>query len=220
MDDGALMLIPIRWKTFPRDFFVIQIGFALFGLSIAVMIRSNFGTGPWALLEVALSKLTGITPGRMSILVGFAVLMIALAMGERIGWGTIGNILFIGLWEDMFLHRIPSVENNLVLQGLMLLGAILLMGIASAIYIGVNAGAGPRDSLMLAVHRKSGWSIRFGRAVIEILVVTVGWLLGGPLGFGTLLFALLIGPSVQWAFKLFHVRPHQPETKVVQAVAD
>ena len=214
------MLIPVRWKTFPRDFFVIQIGFALFGLSIAVMIRSNFGTGPWALLEVALSNLTGITPGRMSIIVGFAVLMIALALGERIGWGTLGNIMFIGLWEDMFLHRIPSVENNLVLQVLMLLGAILLMGIASAIYIGVNAGAGPRDSLMLAVHRKSGWSIRFGRAVIEILVVTVGWLLGGPLGFGTLIFALLIGPSVQWAFKLFKVRPHKPELEIGEAATD
>lgn len=214
------MLIPVRWKTFPRDFFVIQIGFALFGLSIAVMIRSNFGTGPWALLEVALSELTGITPGRMSIIVGFAVLLLALAMGEKVGWGTLGNILFIGLWEDMFLHRIPSVENNLVLQVLMLLSAILLMGIASAIYIGVNAGAGPRDSLMLAVHRKSAWSIRFGRAVIEILVVTVGWLLGGPLGFGTLIFALLIGPSVQWAFKLFRVKTHRPEPKVVEAAAD
>jgi uncharacterized membrane protein YczE len=214
------MFYPVRWKNFPRDFIAIQIGFALFGLSIAIMIRSNFGTGPWALLEVALSQLTGITPGRMSIIVGFAVLFLALAMGEKVGWGTLGNILFIGLWEDMFLHWIPSVENNLVLQVLMLLTAILLMGIASAIYIGVNAGAGPRDSLMLAVHRKSGWSIRFGRAVIEILVVTVGWLLGGPLGFGTLIFALLIGPSVQWAFKLFHVRPHQPEAKVVKAATD
>jgi uncharacterized membrane protein YczE len=214
------MFYPVRWKNFPRDFIVIQIGFALFGLSISIMIRSNFGTGPWALLEVALSKLTGITPGRMSILVGFVVLLIALAMGERIGWGTLGNILFIGLWEDMFLHWIPSVENNLIMQVLMLLSAILIMGIASAIYIGVNAGAGPRDSLMLAVHRKSGWSIRFGRAVIEILVVTVGWLLGGPLGFGTLIFALLIGPSVQWAFKLFHVIPHKPESKIVEAAAD
>lgn len=214
------MLIPIRWKNFPRDFLVIQIGFALFGLSIAVMIRSNFGTGPWALLEVALSNLTGITPGRMSILVGFVVLLIALAMGERVGWGTFGNILFIGLWEDMFLRLIPSVENNLVLQALMLLGAVLLMGIASAIYIGVDAGAGPRDSLMLAVHRRSGWSIRYGRAVIEILVVTVGFLLGGPLGFGTILFALLIGPSVQWAFKLFKVRPHKPQTDIVEAATD
>ena len=211
------MLIPICWKTFPRDFLVIQVGFAIFGLSIATMIRSNIGTSPWALLEVALSKLTGITPGKMSILVGFAVLILALAMGEKVGWGTLGNILLIGLWEDMFLHRIPSVENNLPLQMLMLLGAVFMMGIASALYIGVNAGAGPRDSLMLAVHRKSGWSIRFGRAVIEILVVTVGWLLGGPLGFGTLLFALLIGPSVQWAFKLFRVRPQKSKSEIAEA---
>jgi uncharacterized membrane protein YczE len=214
------MLIPVRWKNFPRDFLIIQIGFALFGLSIAIMIRSNFGTSPWALLEVALSELTGITPGRMSIIVGFVVLLMALAMGERIGWGTLGNILFIGLWEDLFLHWIPSVENDLLLQVLMLLSAVLLMGIASAIYIGVDAGAGPRDSLMLAVHRKSGWSIRFGRAVIEILVVTVGWLLGGPLGFGTLLFALLIGPSVQWAFKVFKVRPHKLHTETVGSASD
>ncbi len=214
------MFYPVRWKNFPRDFIVIQIGFALFGLSIAIMIRSNFGTSPWALLEVALSRLTGITPGRMSIIVGFVVLLIALAMGEQVGWGTLSNILFIGLWEDMFLRRIPSVENNLVLQVLMLLSAVVMMGIASAIYIGVNAGAGPRDSLMLAVHRKTGWSIRFGRAAIEILVVIVGWLLGGPLGFGTLLFALLIGPSVQWAFKLFKVKTRKPEPQVAEAAAD
>jgi len=214
------MLKPVRWKTFPRDFLVIQIGFALFGLSIASMIRSNIGTSPWALLEVALSKLTGITPGRMSIIVGFAVLLIALAFGEKIGWGTLGNILFIGLWEDMFLHRIPSVENNLALQVLMLLGAVFVMGIASAIYIGVDAGAGPRDSLMLAVHRRSGLSIRLGRAIIEGTVVVIGWLLGGPLGIGTIIFALLIGPSVQWAFKVFKVQTHQPQTKAVEAATD
>jgi uncharacterized membrane protein YczE len=148
------------------------------------------------------------------------VLLLALALGEQVGWGTLGNILFIGLWEDMFLGIIPSVENNLLVQALMLLSAVFLMGIASAIYIGVDAGAGPRDSLMLAVHRKTGWSIRFGRAVIEILVVTVGWLLGGPLGFGTVIFALLIGPSVQWAFKLFKVKTRNAESEVVEAATD
>src|SRR6476660_3911744 len=190
---GNSMLKPVRWKTFIRDFLVIQIGFALFGLSIATMIRSNLGTSPWAVLEVAFSKLTGITPGRMSIIVGFLVLLIALALRERIGWGTISNIVFIGLWEDMFLGMIPSIENNIVLQVLILLAAILTMGIATAIYIGVDAGAGPRDSLMLAVHRTTKLSIRLGRAIIEIAVVAVGWILGGPLGIGTVIFALLIG---------------------------
>lgn len=214
------MLKPVRWSTFIRDFFVIQIGFALFGLSIATMIRSTLGTSPWAVLEVAFSGLTGITPGRMSIIVGFAVLLIALALREKIGWGTLGNILFIGLWEDLFLGMIPSVENQLWIQVAMLLSAILMMGIASAIYIGVDAGAGPRDSLMLAVHRTTGLSIRLGRAIIEVIVVAVGWLLGGPLGFGTVIFALLIGPAVQWSFKLFKVQTHKPETEIVEAATD
>ena len=214
------MLKPVRWNTFLRDFFVIQIGFSLFGLSIATMIRSNLGTSPWAVLEVAFSNLTGITPGRMSIIVGFIVLLGALALREKIGWGTIGNILFIGLWEDLFLGMISSVENNIVLQVSMLLAAIFTMGIASAIYIGVDAGAGPRDSLMLAVHRTSRLSLRLGRAMIEIIVVAVGWILGGPLGVGTVIFALLIGPSVQWAFRLFKVKTHKPETEIVEAATD
>lgn len=214
------MLKPVRWNTFLRDFLVIQIGFAIFGLSIATMIRSNFGTSPWALLEVAISGLTGITPGRMSIIVGLAVLLVALLLREQVGWGTLGNIVFIGLWEDMFLQIIPAVDKNILLQILMLLSAVFLMGIASAIYIGVDAGAGPRDSLMLAVHRTTHLSIRLGRAIIEIIVVTVGWLLGGPLGVGTVLFAFLIGPSVQWAFKVFKVRTHKPETEIVEAATD
>jgi uncharacterized membrane protein YczE len=211
-------LKPVRWNRLIRDFLVIQIGFALFGLSIAMLIRSNLGTSPWAVLEVAFSQLTGITPGRMSIIVGFVVLVGALALREKIGWGTLSNILFIGLWEDMFLGMISSVEDNLLIQASMLLAAIFIMGIASAIYIGVDAGAGPRDSLMLALHRTTGVSIRLARGTIEIIVVLVGWLLGGPLGIGTVIFAVLIGPSVQWAFKLFRVQTHKPE--IAEAAAD
>jgi uncharacterized membrane protein YczE len=217
---GDLMFKPVIWKTFPRDFIVIQIGFALFGLSIALMIRSNLGTTPWAVLEVALSQLTAIRPGRMSILVGMVVLLGSLVLREKIGWGTLTNIMFIGLWEDMFLANIPSVEDQVFVQGAMLIVAIFMMGFASAIYIGVDAGAGPRDSLMLAFHRTTGWSIRLGRALIEIVVVTVGWLLGGPLGFGTVIFAVLIGPAVQWAFKLLKVQAHHPETEIVEAATD
>ena len=213
------MLKPVRWNTFIRDFIVIQIGFAIFGLSIALMIRSHLGTTPWAVLEVALSQLTGIRPGRMSIIVGAVVLIGALVLREKIGWGTISNIIFIGLWEDMFLVYIPLVQDNLILQIAMLLGAILMMGFSTAIYIGVNAGAGPRDSLMLAFHRTTGISIRLGRAIIEIIVVAIGWLMGGPLGFGTVVFALTIGPAVQWGFKVFRVRPHKPEEMIEPAEA-
>lgn len=214
------MFKPVIWKTFPRDFIVIQIGFALFGLSIALMIRSNIGTTPWAVLEVALSQLTNIRPGRISIMVGLVVLLGSLTLREKIGWGTLANIAFIGLWEDMFLSYIPSIEDRLLLQSVMLFGAIFMMGFASAIYIGVDAGAGPRDSLMLAFHRTTGLSIRLGRAIIEVIVVAIGWFLGGPLGVGTVIFALLIGPAVQWAFKLLKVQAHKPETEIVEAATD
>ena len=214
------MFKPVIWKTFPRDFIVIQLGFAIFGLSIALMIRSNVGTTPWAVLEVALSQLTNIRPGRISIVVGLVVLMGSLALREKIGWGTLSNILFIGLWEDMFLSYIPSIEDRLLLQSVMLFGAIFMMGFASAIYIGVDAGAGPRDSLMLAFHRTTGLSIRLGRAIIEVTVVAIGWFLGGPLGVGTVIFAVLIGPAVQWAFKLLKVQAHKPETEIVEAATD
>jgi len=214
------MFKPVIWKTFPRDFLVIQIGFALFGLSIALMIRSNVGTTPWAVLEVALAQLTNIRPGRMSIMVGMIVLSGSLILREKIGWGTLTNIMFIGLWEDMFLSYIPSVEDRLLVQSAMLIAAIFIMGFASAIYIGVDAGAGPRDSLMLATHRTTRLSLRMGRAIIEIIVVSIGWFLGGPLGFGTVIFAVLIGPAVQWAFKLLKVQAHKPETEIVEAATD
>lgn len=208
------MIKPVRWNTFIRDFLVIQIGFALFGLSIALTIRANLGTGTWSVFEVALSEITGLTVGTITVVVGFTVLIAALGLREKVGWGTLGNILSIGPWLDLALWLIPSVEKNLVLQIAMLLGGVLTQGIASAVYIGVDAGAGPRDSLMLALHRTTKLSLRVARGSVEITVFILGWILGGPAGIGTLVFALLIGPAVQWAFKLFNVRPHKESVEV------
>lgn len=196
----------IEWKRFPRDFFVIQCGFALFGLAIALLIQANLGTNPWVILEAALAGLTGLKIGTIIILSGLSVLSLVLLLKEPIGWGTLANILFIGLWVDVFMLWIPAQEDRFGLQLLMVLLATLILGIATAVYISVDAGAGPRDSLMLGISRTTGLSIRAARASIEILVSLSGWLLGGPIGLGTVLFALLIGPSVQWAFKLFNVK--------------
>ena len=214
------MLKPIRWNTFVWDFTKIQIGFLLFGLAITLMIRGNIGTSAWAVLEVALAQKIGITIGTMTVLMGFFVLTGAVLMREKMGWGTLANILSIGPWEDLWLSIIPSVKDNLPLQIGMLLLAIFLMGLASAIYIGVDAGAGPRDSMMLAIKRTTGISIRAARAIIEVTVVAIGWCLGGPLGVGTVIFAVLIGPAVQWAFKLLKVQAHKPETEIVEAATD
>ncbi|WKZ37513.1 MAG: hypothetical protein QY332_06150 [Anaerolineales bacterium] len=213
------MLKPIRWNTFVRDFIRIQFGFILFGLAITLMIRGNIGTSAWAVLEVALAYKIGVSVGTMTVIMGFLVLTSAVLMREKMGWGTLANILSIGPWVDLWLSLIPSVTENLPLQVGMLLFAIFLMGLGSAIYIGVDAGAGPRDSLMLAIKRTTGISIRAARAMIEVTVVTIGWLLGGPLGIGTLVYALLVGVSVQWGFKIFKVQPHKTtEEEVIAAV--
>lgn len=200
------MFKPIRWKTLPRDFIVIQIGFAFFGLAIACLIQANLGTSPWVMLTVAISNITNLSPGVITQLIGVAVLTIALAMREQIGWGTLANILFIGLWIDIFLKYIPQLNNNWPIQLLLLLAAVVFLGMGSAIYIGVDAGAGPRDSLMLSITRKFDIPLRRARGGIELCVFIVAWLMGGPAGIGTIIFAVLIGSSVQMAFKLFKVQ--------------
>jgi uncharacterized membrane protein YczE len=149
---------------------------------------------------------------------GFLILILAMVLRERVGWGTLGNILIIGPWLNLFLDWISTPQDGLLLRvGMFLLGT-LLQGIATAVYIGADAGAGPRDSLMLAIHRVTGLSIRVARGALELIVVLIGWILGGPAGVGTVAFALLIGPAVQWSFKLFNVQPHKPE--VAEAAAD
>lgn len=205
------MLKTIHWKTFPRDFLIAQLGYAIYGLSIALIIQAGLGTGPWAVLAVALADMSGTTPGTMLIATGVVVLVGASLMREKIGWATLGNILFLGPWTDLFLFILPSLEGNLWLQIPGMLIAVILSGLATAVYISVNGGAGPRDSLMLAVSRTTGQSVQLSRGIIEVLVVILGWILEGPVGVGTLAFALLIGPLVQIFFKLLKVKPISEE---------
>ena len=217
MDYGTLlhMLKPIQWKKFPRDFLIAQLGYAIYGLSIALIIQAGLGTGPWAVLAVALADIFGTSPGMMLIATGVVVLFGALLLKEKIGWATLGNILFIGPWTDLFLFLLPSLEGNLWVQIPGMLIAVILSGIATAVYISVDGGAGPRDSLMLAVSRTTGQSVQLSRGVIEVLVVILGWILKGPVGVGTLAFALLIGPLVQVFFKLFKVKPNSEDSERV-----
>ena len=205
------MLKPINRKTFPRDFLIAQLGYAIYGLSIALIIEAGLGTGPWAVLAVALADISGTTPGMMLIATGIVVLVGAVLMKEKIGWATLGNILFIGPWTDLFLFILPSLEGILWLQIPGMLIAVILSGIATAVYISVNGGAGPRDSLMLAVSRTTGQSVQLSRGIIEVLVVILGWILEGPVGVGTLAFALLIGPLVQIFFKVLNVKPNSED---------
>jgi uncharacterized membrane protein YczE len=203
----------IRWHGWPRflrDFAVIQLGFLLFGLAIDMWVLAGLGTSPWVALEVALTRYIPITLGQATILVAIVIILIDLALGQPLGWGTLANMLFIGLWVDALRPFIPSPPLNPWLQVPYLLLAVWIMGLATAVYVGVNAGAGPRDSLMLAIARRFRTTVRVARTSIEVVVVLLSILLGGTIGLGTLIIALAAGPSVQLGFRLLGVQPLKP----------
>jgi len=199
------------WRRFARDFFIIQIGFLLFGLAINVLVQASVGLDSWDVLQIALTYHFPVTLGESSIVVAFLVILADIALKESLGWGTIANMIFIGVWIDALKPYVPSVPQIFLVQIAYLLLGTLIMGFATAIYIGVDAGAGPRDTLMLAISRLGKVSVRVARTCIEITVVAVGWLLGGPAWLGTLIAAITIGPAVQFGFKVLHV--HQATTR-------
>jgi len=194
------------WRQFAYDLFVIQIGFLLFGLSIDMMVQADLGLSSWDVLHMALTYHLPISLGQASIGVAFIVVIVDVILGEPLGWGTILNMIFIGVWIDALKPFVPPVPSIFWAQVAYLLLGTLVMGFGTAIYIGVDAGAGPRDSLMLALSRIGKTSLRWSRTLLEITVVVIGWLLGGPLWLGTVISAVTIGPAVQLAFRILRVK--------------
>jgi uncharacterized membrane protein YczE len=183
----------------------LSIGLVLFGVGIGLMLQSGLGVPPWDVLHQGLASKFGFTVGVWSIIVSIAVLLLWLPLGERYGIGTLLNAVVIGVVLDATSALVPAAASTAV-AWVMLLGGVLLVGIASGLYIGANLGPGPRDGLMTGIARK-GPSIRLTRAVIEIAVLTIGWALGGTFGVGTIVFALAIGPLVQYFLPRLDMSP-------------
>ncbi len=183
-----------RW---PRRLLQLYAGLALYGLSIALLARSALGLMPWSVLDQGISRSTGISLGASSVLVGVVVLLAWLPLRQRPGLGTVSNVLVIGVALDASLAVLPEVSSWLA-RALLVLAGVGLNAVATAAYIGVRLGPGPRDGLMtgLAV-RFPRLSIRLVRTGIEVTVLAVGWLLGGSVGIGTVVYALAIGPLTQ-----------------------
>jgi uncharacterized membrane protein YczE len=173
----------------------LVLGLALYGLSIGLMVRSNLGLTPWDVFHQGLSELTGLSLGTIIIIVGAAVLFLWIPLRQHPGVGTVANVFLIGIFSDISLWLIPVV-HSLALAWVMLIGGILLNGVAGGAYIGAGLGTGPRDGLMTGLVNRTGRSVRLVRTGIEIVVVAAGWGLGGTLGLGTLLYAVTIGPIV------------------------
>lgn len=172
-------------------------GLVLCGVGIAFTVAGDLGLAPWAVLDQGISEHTGIPIGTVSILVGAVVLAAWLPLRERWGLGTVLNILLIGITIDVTLLVLDTPESLALRVAYMALG-VFLFGPGSGLYIGAGLGPGPRDGLMTGLARRGVGSIRVVRTGLELSVLATGWLLGGSVGIGTVVFALTIGPNVQF----------------------
>lgn len=188
----------------------LLIGLFLYGIAIALMVRAGIGVSPWDVLTQGVSKQTGLPFGLVTNLIGVAVLLLWIPIRQRPGVGTVLNVLLIGPSAQVGLWLIPQ-QTVPVFQGLVYTGGLLLLAIATGLYIGARLGPGPRDGLMTGLHKRTGWKIWIVRTAIEVTVLTIGWILGGQVGIGTVAFALLIGPLVNLTLPLLVV-PVSPQT--------
>lgn len=173
------------------------LGLVLCGVGIAFSVIGDLGLAPWSVLDQGISEHTGIPIGTVSILVGAVVLCLWLPLREKPGLGTILNILIIGVTIDAVLLFIDT-PDSMVLRVAYMVAGVFLFGPGSGFYIGAGLGPGPRDGLMTGLARRGVGSIRVVRTGLEITVLIAGWLLGGGVGIGTVLFAFTIGPNVQF----------------------
>jgi uncharacterized membrane protein YczE len=209
----------LRAGRLPRRFSQLLVGLVLYGLTMAMIIRATLGNDPWDVLHQGMAKHLPITIGTAVIAMSMVVLLAWIPLKEMPGVGTVLNSVLVGLSADFFLGIIGTPASTDA-RTAMLLGAVFLNGVATALYIGSQFGPGPRDGLMTGLHRRTGVSIRLVRTGLEVSVVVVGAILGGVVGIGTVLYAFAIGPLVQWLLPLAIVElPQQPEP-VEQADAD
>lgn len=180
------------------------LGLFLYALGIVMTINANLGLAPWEVFHQGLSRNLGITMGQASIYVGMLFVVLDSLLGERLGWGTLFNMLFIGVFIDvLMLNRLVPVFQGLVPRYAMMLLGMFTIGVASYFYISAALGSGPRDGLMVALTKRTTKSVRFLRNCIELSVLAIGYVLGGSVGIGTVIMALSAGYFVQFAFKLF-----------------
>jgi uncharacterized membrane protein YczE len=179
-------------------------GLAMYGISLAMFIRAGLGLDPWDVFHQGVAGRTGLSIGVVVIIVSFLVLLLWIPLRQWPGFGTVCNAVLVGVFADIGLALIPAFSHLGGQIGL-LAGAVLLNGIASACYIGARFGPGARDGLMTGLARRTGWSVRVSRTLIEVVVLAVGWFLGGSVGVGTVVYALAIGPLVQLLLPVFMV---------------
>ena len=202
-------------KSFLARFFSMVFGLMLYALGIVITIKANIGYAPWDVFHVGVANRVGLSIGTISILTGFFIVIIVTFLGEKLGFGTIANMLLIGLFMDLFffIDIIPT-GTNMVIGIPMLIAGLFVISVGSYFYIKSAFGTGPRDSLMVALTRKTKIPVGICRGIIEFCATLGGWFLGGMVGVGTVISVIAIGICIQTTFKLlkFNVTAVRHET--------
>jgi len=193
---------PVRLWT--RRLAQLYVGLTIYGVSAALQVQAGLGLDPWDVLHQGLAGKFGMQIGTLVIIVGFAVLLAWIPLRQRPGVGTISNAILIGVSLNVSLGFIGQ-PGGLLGRWTMLLAGIVLGGVATGMYISAGLGPGPRDGLMTGLARVSGKSIRLTRTCLELTVLATGFLLGGTVGVGTVLYALMIGPLAQFFLTVFRI---------------
>lgn len=183
--------------------FRLLTGLVLYGAGCALTIEAGLGVDPWTVFAEGLSRQSGLGIGWVTNLVGLGVLLLWIPLRQRPGVGTVANILLVGTSMQVVLGLIPAAPNHIVAQAALLVGGILIVAVGCGLYIGARFGPGPRDGLMTGMHARFGWPVWACRGGVELSVLLIGWLLGGTVGVGTVVFAVAIGPLVHITLPMF-----------------
>ena len=198
----------------------LYLGLALYGVSMALFLRSQLGNMPWDVLHQGIERYVPVSFGTITIATGVIVLLLWIPLRQRPGLGTVSNVLVIGVVVDLAL-RVVGEPSHLAVRIAFLVAGVVLNAVATACYIGARFGPGPRDGLMTGVVAKYGWPVRLVRTAIEVAVVAVGFALGGTLGIGTLVYALAVGPLVHPLLPLLRVpEPASPADPPARTAAE
>ena len=181
----------------PLRLLQMMAGLTGFGVSLAMLLQSGLGGAPWDVLHAAIADRLGLTVGTVSIAVSFVLLLLWAPLREQVGIGTVTNSIWVGVSIDLGMLLLPEART-LLLALLMMIAGVALNGVSGAIYIGAQLSAGPRDGLMTGLGRVLRRPVGPVRIVLEVIVLVSGWALGGPLGVGTVVYAIALGPVIQW----------------------
>jgi uncharacterized membrane protein YczE len=204
--------------AFVRRFLQLLLGLFLYGIGISLMVRAGVGIAPWDVLTQGLSKQSGLSFGLLTNLIGLAVLLLWIPIRQKPGLGTVLNVLLIGPSAQFGLWLFPQFEG-LWQQIPAFAAGLAVLAVATGMYIGAKFGPGPRDGLMTGLHRRTGWPIAAVRTGIEASVLVAGWSMGGDAGWGTLAFALVIGPMCAVTMRWFAAEPAQLAGKPANELA-